>query len=333
MSTAESLTLVLDGGTTNTRAHLFVGDRRLSVAARPIGVRDTARSGSREALIVAVKESIAEALQAAGRVLPEVDTLCAAGMLTSEVGLAEVPHVVAPVGHDGLARHVMVRTLGEVADVPMRFVPGVKTVPAVVDRGHLATMDMMRGEEVATFGILQQTGRRGPLLLLLPGSHTKLVAVDGRGRIAASYTTLAGEALASLARHTVLAGSTPPELPETPPADCVAEGMEFARQWGLMRSAFAVRLQHVFLGADPVQCAAFLSGAVIEADVESLLRWRGINRRAPLLVGGRQPLRRFYAQRLRGQCDLTVVELDDQVAAEAPARGALSVVRRSLRSA
>ena len=42
-----------------------------------------------------------------------------------------------------------------------------------------------------------------------PGSHTKLIEVDPAGRIVRSHTTLAGELLLALARHTLLAASLP----------------------------------------------------------------------------------------------------------------------------
>lgn len=331
---AERLSLVVDGGTSNTRAVLFHGTELAARAARPVGVRDVAIQGRRELLFSTLSELVDELLAESGRDIAELDLLCASGMLTSSMGLAEVPHVVAPVGAGDLARHVVIRTIEQVAGFPLRLVPGVKTVPANIDLDNLAELDVMRGEEVETFGILEQTGRHGPLLILLPGSHTKLVVVDDQDRIAASYTTLAGEALDALAHHTVLADSVAQELPAAPPEEMVRDGMRFAERWGLLRSGFAVRLSDLFLGLRSLERTAFLLGAVVESDVGALLRSRHLaESRHPVLVAGRQPLRGIYASRLSERYAGSTTALEEATANTAAVRGALAVALRSVGSA
>ena len=60
--------------------------------------------------------------------------------------------------------------------------------------------DVMRGAECKTLEALAELTRRGllepgqeGLVFVWPGSHSKLVEVDGQGRITRSQTTLAGE--------------------------------------------------------------------------------------------------------------------------------------------
>ena len=58
------------------------------------------------------------------------------------------------------------------------------------------------------------TGPASEHVFLWPGSHTKLVEVDRLGRITRSQTSLAGEFLQAIARHTLIAASLPSQLPD-----------------------------------------------------------------------------------------------------------------------
>jgi hypothetical protein len=180
--------IAVDGGTTNTRARLVHEGRVVATARRAVGVRDAvlteergvpgqgirgiAASGDdqRQGLRTAVAEAIAEVTGAIAR--PESgqtrpvrpDLIAAAGMLTSEIGLVTVPHLLAPAGLDDLAEGVVVCSIPEIADVPIAFVPGLKT-PA--DEGPDGWMwaDVMRGEECETLGALYWLERHGSLHL------------------------------------------------------------------------------------------------------------------------------------------------------------------------
>src|SRR5438128_3280658 len=94
---SDRLAVAVDGGTTNTRARLFLGARPASFAARAVGVRDVAIGGRREPLERAVAECVAEVL-AGSEAAGSLELIVASGMLTSSLGLSEVPHVLAPVG-------------------------------------------------------------------------------------------------------------------------------------------------------------------------------------------------------------------------------------------
>src|SRR5690242_8856110 len=110
---ANSCTVALDGGTTNTRARLLRGEHVVATSRRAVGARDTIAGNGPRRLAAAVRECLAEVCQTAGGVRP--DRIVAAGMLTAEVGLIAVPHVTAPAGLDELARGMVVRELPEVA--------------------------------------------------------------------------------------------------------------------------------------------------------------------------------------------------------------------------
>ncbi len=347
---ARTWSIALDGGTTNTRARLLCGDVVIATARRAVGVRDaaiaSARTGTpasdsgdreprRDALRRAVREVVAE-VQLEWRRLAEGDPparLVAAGMLSSEIGLVAVPHVLAPAGLDELAHSSVPVHLSEIHDRPILVVPGVRTPPADGPDGWLEA-DVMRGEECETLGALRTLladGRAAPgraSAFLWPGSHTKLVEVDAEGRIARSFTTLAGEVLEAVGHHTILAASLPAGWPDSPDPDAVAAGARAVARHGLGRGAFLVRIAALTSALDPAARASFWMGAVIAADVDSLTAHPILEPGRTAFVGGREPLRSLYAGLLARRHDGPVVALDETLSQAASALGAIAVAER-----
>lgn len=317
--------VALDGGTTNTRARLCRDGRVVAVARRAVGVRDSVLAEGASPLARAVREALDEVLAAAGS--SPVSSIVAAGMLSAEVGLANVPHVVAPAGVAELAQGAQLRELPEVSDQPILFIPGIRTPPAAGTDGW-AEADVMRGEECETIGawsLLGQSGTPGRAVFVWPGSHTKLVEVDEAGRIVRSHTSIAGELTQALARHTLLAASLPPELPDDPDAEAVAAGARLVGRGGLGRAAFLVRIAALGGALDAHGRASFLVGAIVADDAAHLARHAMLVDPEVVWVGGRQPQRGLYARMLGERINAPVRELDHDWAEHASAVGALRV--------
>jgi 2-dehydro-3-deoxygalactonokinase len=356
-------TIALDGGTTNTRARLMQGDRIIATARRRVGVRDTlladpARSGAsppaadlastpgqphRARLIQAVREVVDEVSRAdvlsavTGRAAhnagAQIEAIVAAGMLSSEIGLVAVPHVEAPAGLEDLARGVAIGRFPAIVERPIYFVPGVRTAAADGPDGWFQA-DLMRGEECETLGAYAALRARAELeidrwqVFLWPGSHTKLVEVDPSGRITRSQTSLAGELLQTLARHTLLAASLPETLPDEVDHDIAAAAARAVETQGLGRAAFLVRIAAVAQIFNPIERASFWIGAVVADDVNNLARHPILMPGRPVWVGGRQPLRSLYAARLVERHAGIVVPLDESLAESASAWGAMQIAGR-----
>jgi 2-dehydro-3-deoxygalactonokinase len=342
--------VALDGGTSNTRARLMnARGEILATAVRAVGVRNTAISGAptgRQAdLANAVRQVIAETFQRAftrnliDSATPRPDAVIAAGMLSSEVGLFAVPHVEAPAGLDDLARAVRVVSLAEVSERPIHFIPGIRTPPGPGPDGWTQA-DLMRGEEAETFGVifsLMETGRlnarrqTSPPAFVWPGSHTKLVEIDGDSRIVRSTTSLAGELTQAIWNHTLIAASLPREWPEEIDPDAAESGRRAAERHGLGRAAFLIRIAAVTGGLNPRERASFWIGAVL-ADDAAFLAKHPILRdapRRPVWVGGREPLRGLLAGFLQSLHPGEVSALDEKTAETASARGAHLIGVRS----
>ena len=292
-------TVTIDAGSTNTRAYLWQDSRLLAASGVEVGVSVTAAEGNNSKLVLAVRRCLEELLEKENIGFGDLDTILASGMITSNLGLWELPHVVAPAGAEELAAGSRVVLLEQVCPVPIRFLPGVKNSAGPVSLDNFEAMDMMRGEEVETLAILDAYPKGTPYLLVLPGSHTKFVATDSRGRITGCLTTITGELLDCMTNHTVIADAVGRRFAseEHYERDMVLRGFDTAKRTGLSRGAFTARILNQFAEKDKQKIALFLLGAALASDVQSL---RGsaalcLSPDTKVIVSGKGLLRRAIA--------------------------------------
>jgi 2-dehydro-3-deoxygalactonokinase len=264
------LIATLDTGTTNTRVVAWRDGSPVGEAGRPVGVRDTAITGNTDKLKAAVGDALSEAL-AAANVSPDEERLyLASGMITSNNGLREIPHLPAPAGKAELAAGMQSVELPGVTDQPIWLIPGIKNRAGAISLDDCDDMDIMRGEETEAIGVLHTLGITGPAVLILPGSHAKFVGIDEAGRIAGSITTISGELLDVISRHTLIAGSVDHRFAEKVDPDALLKGADLGARLGVGRSAFVVRLLDLFGDLDRDARASFLLGAVLASDLTAL---------------------------------------------------------------
>lgn len=248
---------VVDSGTTNTRVRLWEGRGVTRSLTRSAGARDTAVDGHNGKIRQALQEMLAE--------LGGVEAVICSGMITSAGGLLEVPHIPAPAGIAELARAVVRRDFPDIAATPFYFVPGIKTLdPGLLDA------DIMRGEEAEAIGLRELLRLSGPALLLHCGSHHKVLALDGDGRLAYSRTAITGELLAAVASQTVLKSSLAPLDELVADAAMWRLGLRAAEEQGLGRALFLVRVADVLAGRSPAEATSFLLGALMSQDLPLL---------------------------------------------------------------
>ncbi len=289
--------VVVDSGTTSTRVWVVEhGDVKASSSSRS-GARDVVRTRDRSELLGRIRELADEALAAAGSTWEAVEAIVAFGMITSELGLEEVPHLEAPVDRRMLAAALVERRYGDALPAPVYLIPGVRS-----DGEELDLADFMRGEETEVAGLLALGEPEPPFLYISTGSHTKFVGVDREARINWSLTTLSGELLLALQRETILAELI--DL-EAPPADLAAlqEGAGFVERAGLSRALFGARLLNRVRGVSAAFCSDFLHGAIAGADLLSLRRAAEARGGLPdrVAIGGQGTLRAAYRHLLEQQ--------------------------------
>lgn len=292
--------ITIDTGTTNTRVCLWSATDCMAQATAPVGVRDTVRSGDNRGLKAALS-GLYERVMADGGLTPDCEVVViAAGMITSSLGLLELPHLSAPVGLAQLARGMVSRRIDGFLDRPVWFIPGVKNSVPDLSLDNIESMDMMRGEETETYGLLA-TGTTGASLILLPGSHAKMVSVSAEGRITGCITTLSGELLDVITKNTLIADALENGFCDDIDEPMLLRGAAMGRQVGLSRVCFSIRIMAMFADLSRNQRANVLLGAVLDADIQAIkysasLGMRGDTR---IIIYGKAVLRRGLAALIR----------------------------------
>lgn len=248
----KNYTITIDTGTTNTRVYLFNEKYEAVASAKSeIGVRITAIDGNNNRLKAAIKGCLEDVLKQADITYDDVKQVAASGMITSNVGLTEIPHVVAPASAEDLAKAAKSVLIEDVCPLPILFIPGVKNRDGKLDLTTFESMDMMRGEEVETVAVIENLPKGEPYLLVLPGSHTKFVSVDRSGKITGCLTTITGELLSVIIKDTADRGCGRTSLPPwrlTRKSIDIA-GYETAKKTGIGRACFSQRILNTFAGA------------------------------------------------------------------------------------
>ena len=177
-------TITVDAGTTNTRAILFDERKEMkALESRAAGVRNTAIDGDNHQLRNAVKECLDGLLARENIGYEDVAMIIASGMITSNVGLVEIPHLAAPAGIRELAAGMKSVLLEDICPVPIHFIPGIKNTSDPITPDNYEAMDIMRGEETETVALISELPANRRILIVLPGSHTKFVSVNESGQI------------------------------------------------------------------------------------------------------------------------------------------------------
>ncbi|MCI0661959.1 MAG: 2-dehydro-3-deoxygalactonokinase [Acidobacteria bacterium] len=268
---SDSSAIYLDVGTTNTRIWLARGQEIIARGNSMVGVRDTARDGSSNRLRTALRNLILEVSAHSEANQSEPLFIAAAGMITSSLGLVEVPHIKAPAGVDEMRTNLGCFKFPEITSLPVFLVPGLRTGARDVDLNSIDRSDLMRGEETMCIGLIESGLAPKPCTILNLGSHWKVISIDQRGKITGSITTLSGEMIHTTQTQTILASAVPHTRPEFLATDWLKAGMLEQRRSGLARAMFCVRLLEQGGRSTPEERLSFLIGAFIASDFDALI--------------------------------------------------------------
>lgn len=260
--------ILVDSGTTTTRVRVTDGQSILAVATELVGARDTARDGSNQRVRGALARLVREALDRSGRSFQSVRGIAASGMITSSVGLMEVPYVRAPAGPSDLNRGILTADFPDIAPLPIHFIPGVMTTGAGPEDLHNA--DILRGEEVEVTGLRRLLDLKTSATFLHCGSHHKIIRTDADGRILGSVTTMTGELLQAVSTSTVLSATVLPSDEIVLDWDSCRRGLWLALEEGFGRAAFLVRVAEQLWRYSRQQASNVLLGALAALDLPML---------------------------------------------------------------
>ena len=302
--------IALDGGTSNTRVSLYSEGRVLNTVRLSVGAR--ANGEEKGVLDRAVKQAIDSLLRAYKLKESDVQAILGSGMLTSEMGLYCVPHLLAPVGVAELHKGITRVMLPSISPIPFFLVPGVKTV------GDLASTDLMRGEETELYGLFDAPPKNA--VVILPGSHSKIIQTDGEGRIVSFKTMLTGELLAAVSTHTVLGSSITLSEGELV-KNALFDGYRYTELHGVNEALFKVRVARLSLGVSHNEAYSFLLGTVLHDEIKAVLAL------APgaVYIGGRRQIKEATAILLSELFSLNVLMASDEAVGESTAKGLVKI--------
>lgn len=261
--------ICIDGGTTNTRINLLEDRKLVFTSKYNFGIRDGMEDRSR--YVEMIKDGVKKLLEENELSEKDICRILAAGMITSEYGLSQLFHAVAPVGISELHTMVHETTLSEISAIPFVFIRGVKT-----EGDCLEKVDMMRGEEAELMGVL-----RGEGVYILPGSHSKLIEVDAEEKIVDIKTMLTGEMYLALAQNTILKSAVKMNDYDSN-EEWLLKGCDYALQYGINETLFKIRVLKNIFGASDDEVSNFYMGAILSGEINAILE------KAPtkVIIGG-----------------------------------------------
>jgi 2-dehydro-3-deoxygalactonokinase len=270
--------IAVDWGSTRLRAKLVLDGAVAGTVLTDDGIRN--RSGRDfESILTA-------ACGPWKRAHPEARVL-ASGMVGAREGWREAPYVPAPCGlEDVAARLVSVPspTFGEVL-----LVPGARW-----DDPATGQTDVMRGEETQALGRLAVLRDDDPVVLCLPGTHSKWVLGERR-RLRSFRTWLTGEAYELLtARDSLISGDGTPACPENP---AFRDGVAATdAPGGLLHHLFLARTRMLSGRIAPSETRSFVSGVLVGHEIREALAFAD---RRPIHLVGDSPAVRAVSAALR----------------------------------
>lgn len=289
----KSYILTIDGGTTNTRVCLWNQKHEcVDIEKSEIGVRNTAIDGNNKKLADSIKNQITTLLKKNGLSENQISSIYASGMITSNVGLYELPHITAPASITDFANAIQTVSIPAVSSIPIQLIPGLKNSNST-NLSKLETMDIMRGEETECIALMSHYESKTGLLLVLPGSHNKFITVDKNQNITGCLTTLSGELLSVITNNTIIADAVNHSFAEISyNREMLLSGFRISSKCGLTRAAFSTRILNQFVSSHPNDCASYLLGSVLAADLEAVKHSDAlqISPDTQVIIAGKEPL-------------------------------------------
>ena len=266
--------ITVDGGTSNTRTYLWTANGQiLTQRSQAIGAKTSAINGSSQAWEKAIHNMIESMLTECAVSDNAIQGVYMSGMLTSDLGILEVPHLTAPVCMKNYQEHLIRVHLPEVFSKEIVLIPGIKnTLSNAESLDSLRRFDIMRGEETETYALIEQYGAGQNTIYILPGSHNKYVFVDESSTILATSTTLSGELLNSIVNDTIVSSSVDHGFPtmEHYNLEMIQYGCEMHRKEGIGRALFLTRLFDRFGKQSKYNLQNYVLGVVLESDLSAL---------------------------------------------------------------
>jgi len=277
---------IIDCGTTNSRVYIL--DEQFNIVSKTlkkVGVLDTVVNGSNEIFKAGLRELFESTVNKAGLKNSDIKFAIASGMITSEIGLIEIPHLWAPVGIDELAKGIKVVNNHEVfpVGVPMIFIRGIKNYfPENTTYKDIRKVDFMRGEETQVAGLISlYPGLHYPITMVVLSSHTKYIYINKEKKICSSLTTLSGQVYEAIRKNTFIGKSIKNDKSGKDEnyfdTDIIDVAYDSVRNAGFLRTLMMPRFMEVLLKTKWYERKLFINSAIIAEDLRTLGEFKTLN--------------------------------------------------------
>ena len=304
--------ITIDGGTTSTRVNLYRDGEILDTVKLSIGAR--ASIDNREKYVSEIKAAVDKLVS---KNKGNITRILASGMITSEFGLCNLPHITAPAGVDELHNSMHETVISEISDIPLVFMRGVKLSGKDID-----SFDMMRGEETELVGIMRE--EYGECIYVLPGSHSKIIKTDKEGKIVSFSTMLTGEMIASLSQGTILKDAVDLNC-EKINCEYLLKGYDYAEAAGINKALFKVRILKNNFNADKEAVYNFFMGVVLYNEIASILKEEA----KTVVLGGRKQIKEAMTLILKAKSSKNIIELDEKTVEYSTSVGMVKIYEHS----
>ena len=271
--------IAVDWGTTSLRCYAVGRDGS-------IGARHVAQQG----ILSVADGDFAAVLRAALQQVnfpDQAPPVLMSGMIGSKQGWVEAPYVSCPAGLADLAAATIT--------VDTELSSKVILVPGLCITAGEGTPDVIRGEEVQTYGALASRNVDHGLFVL-PGTHSKWITVEA-GKITAFKTYMTGEVFAALCDHTILGRlMSGNDHSDQHFAQGVAAARASGAPGGLLNQVFAARTLGLFEQIPGSGLASYLSGLLIGSELRAAV----VDHNQPLYVMAGSTLAAHYVRAAQG---------------------------------
>ncbi len=241
--------LIVDWGTTNFRAFAINNENNVQAQIElPMGLKQVTNGEFAKGLEQALEPWIPDYQE-----LP----IYMAGMVGSTNGWINVPYVSTPA------------SVKKLSDKTYRFtLPWGATayiVPGISHKTENDEFDVMRGEEVQIFGLINKVDNNS-FSAVLPGTHSKHVIVqDNELMLFDSYMT--GELFSVIREHTIIGRDIPQQHQSH---SAFVKGVLSGRNGGATSQIFKARTGKIFTQIKDSEVDDFLSGILIGSELKEL---------------------------------------------------------------
>jgi 2-dehydro-3-deoxygalactonokinase len=296
--------ITIDAGTSNVRIRLVDGKNITLETKSGNGVK-IGKEKFKEKLYESLKEFIKEN----NIDINSIECILASGMITSPLGLQEIPHIHVPVSLNKISQNLVSSNLYE---FNIYLIPGVKIEKEYFKDNNIKSIDVIRGEEVEVFGILEETTINEPVLIILPGSHNKFIEVKNN-EIIDLTTTMSGEILELMTKHSILKVSVGENYAKELDNKFLRLGNDAGYKYGINQGAFMLRGLDLGGKFSLNEKQNYLLGLVLSEDIKILEHNKFLDKYKKIIIAGGNNLAKGLYELIKSKNtdnDITIIVSD-----------------------